>query len=353
MGCVLTACSSNEVLKVNNAAMACYHSPSDEQSRQIAAGTLNKIVENENDYRVGADDVLSVSIFEWMVREKEKTVEVRVSENGFISLPLVGNVNVKDETIDRIETLLVTLLKDGGFIKSPRVEVKVREFRSKTIAVVGAVVRPDRYNLRQNVTTLLDVISLAGGISDEAGYELYVLRPGRERLDMGPKAFTDLETNDRDTLALAEAGDKEVIVIDTIELLERGNLDLNMVLSHGDVVYVPEAHKFFVVGFVRKPGGFSMKRPITVMEGIALAEGLLEREASPRHCILKRKDKEKEIVIPLDLVAISEGDEPNIYLQAHDVIDVRQTGWKKAGLETLDTIKGMFGVGYSLNGKYR
>lgn len=357
LGLALSACSSDDALMVNNAALACYTSPSDPHSRKLAAQSLNRISEQSCDYMVGADDVLEVSIFEWMVRETEKTVEARVSEKGFIALPLVGNVNVDGETTERIESHLVTLLRDGGFIKSPRVEVRVKEFRSKTVSVFGAVARPDQYNIRQNVTTLLDVLSLAGGTNEGAGYELYVLRPDKERDDglSGTNAF-DPRTIDayaRNSLARPDTERHDVIVIDLIELLEKGNLELNVVLSHGDMVYVPEAHRFFVVGFVRRPGGFPLKRPITVLEGIALAEGLLEREASPRNCVLKRKEKDIEVVIPLDLVAISEGTEPNLYLQPHDVIDVRQTGWKKAGLETLETIKGVFGVGYSLNGGYR
>jgi protein involved in polysaccharide export with SLBB domain len=140
----------------------------------------------------------------------------------------------------------------------------------------------------------------------------------------------------------------EVIAVDTYELLELGRPDLNVMLRDGDVVNVPEAMSFYVVGFVEKPGGYPLTRPTTVLEGVALAGGLRERRASPRRCALKRYIATGEIVRPLDLVAISRGEDPNIYLQPDDVIDVRQTPLRGAGLWFFDFVRAIFNVGYSI-----
>jgi len=340
---------------VNKAAVAAARlSPSDALSRELALSTMALLDEKKQDYKLGTDDILSVTIFEWLVRDEAKTVEVRVSETGFIHLPLIGSLLVKDQTVNGVEEMIFTCLTEGGFIKQPRISVLVKDFRSKSVAVVGAVVKPGQYSLRENVTTLLDALSLAGGMNERAGYELYVVRPSNSIKDVPGGGIIDdtkaaLTEQNAGLAAFARDGNREVMVIDMIELLQEGNLNLNVVLTDGNVVFVPEAPLFYVLGFVRKPGGFALKRPTTVLEGVALAEGLMEGEASPRDCALKRKLPNGEIVIPLDLVAISEGESPNLYLTPNDIIDVRQTTLRKVLLETFEFFKRLFHIGYNLD----
>ncbi len=347
-----SGCVSDEATRVNQVVMAHRISLSDPFSREAAIRTLPFIRERKEDYRVGADDVLSVSIFEWMIHDQMKTVDVRVSEKGFISLPLIGNLEAKCKTVEEIEKAVMKRLDEGGFIKMPRVSVAVKEFRSKTVAVVGAVENPGRFNLRQNVSTLLDVLSQAGGLHERSGYVLYIIRP-RCGTAGTPAHVKSLDPDGSETPAglmefLCE-GEKEVIVIDLVKLLEEGDLELNAVLVDEDVVYVPDAPQFYVMGFVKKPGGFPLKRPINVLQGIALAEGLMEREASPRSCMLKRRNPDGEVLIALDLVAISDGEAANFFLQTNDIIEVRQTGWKWFWLGLYDTFTSMFRVGYNLD----
>jgi len=352
---LLAGCASNEVGVVNKAAVAAARlSPSDALSRELALSTMALLDEKKQDYKLGTDDILSVTIFEWLVRDEAKTVEVRVSETGFIHLPLIGSLLVKDQTVNGVEEMIFTCLTEGGFIKQPRISVLVKDFRSKSVAVVGAVVKPGQYSLRENVTTLLDALSLAGGMNERAGYELYVVRPSNSIKDVPGGGIIDdtkaaLTEQNAGLAAFARDGNREVMVIDMIELLQEGNLNLNVVLTDGNVVFVPEAPLFYVLGFVRKPGGFALKRPTTVLEGVALAEGLMEGEASPRDCALKRKLPNGEIVIPLDLVAISEGESPNLYLTPNDIIDVRQTTLRKVLLETFEFFKRLFHIGYNLD----
>ncbi len=350
---VHAGCASDEVNIVNTAVKTRRISPTDALSRRLAKETLDGIREQEEDYRVGTDDVLSVSIFEWMVRDEPMTIDPRISESGIITLPLLGTIEAKNKTVEEIEQDIVSRLIAGGLIKTPRVSVVVKEFRSKTIAVIGALEAPGRFNLRQNVTTLLDAIALAGGLDERAGYVLYVLRPRHADKKAADEGAADpaLDTGAGAGLAgpLVSDTKKEVIVVDLVELLERGDMELNVVLRDDDVVFVPEAPLFYVMGFVRKPGGFALKRPTTVLDGVALAEGLMEYEASPRSCVLKRRLADEEVVIPLDLVAISSGQEPNIFLKSNDIIDVRQTTSKKIFIETLDFFKRLFHVGYNVD----
>ena len=332
----LCGCSSDQVRKVNMAAIASRASYTDDVSRLLAQKTLERLKDRSTDYRVGPEDVLEISIFEWELRDETRTVSMRIAESGIIALPVIGEVKVGGLTAEQVKDLLETRLKKDGILKIPRVSVVVTEFRSKRVAVVGAVHDPGVYTLRQNVTTLLAVLTLAGGVTERAGQVLYVVRAEEPPKPEGEESPP------------AEPG-KRVIAVDLYELLEEGRLGLNVVLQNGDVVNVPEAKNFYVVGFVGRPGGFPLTRPTTVLEGIALAGGLREREASLRSCQLKRRGPEGEVIIPLDLISLSKGESPNPYLMPNDVIEVRQSTLKKIGLELLDVFKALFSIGYSLN----
>jgi len=350
-------CGSSQIKVVNQAALAARPSLTDDTSRLRALESLTLLQERAEDYRIGPGDLLEVSIFEWELREEQKTAAFRVAESCIVSLPVIGDLPVGGLSVRQIKAMVETRLTEGGILKDPRVSVEIVEFRSKRVAVGGAVTEPGVYTLRQNVATLLDILMLAGGITDRAGYVLYVIRPRANAITTEPlpadpatEAATRDAVNEAVAKAAAAAGPKrDIITIDLYELLIMGDLKLNVVLRNGDIVNVPQAKDFSVIGFVREPGSFPLKKPTTVLEGIAQAGGLMERDASPHSCALKRRTSDGEVILPLDLVAISRGKKPNFFLEPGDVIDVRQTILQKIALEALDAISSVMSVGYSLN----
>ncbi len=293
------------------------------RDRELALATLARLPEQTVDYQIGASDVLEIGVFQWELSEETKTLAVRVSQEGIISLPLIGDLNVKGKTVREVRAIIEKTLKDGDFIKTPRVSVVIKEFRSKRVAVVGAVKDPGVYTLRRNVARLLDILSLAGGVAETAGRELRVVRT-------------------RDVEGRKE---KEVITVDLHDLLVLGDLTLNVVLADGDVVHVPLAQKFFVYGYVTRPGAFDLKRRTTVLEAIATAGGLDRPMASPSYCVLRRKNEE----ITVNLVKIADGDEDNLYLQPDDVLEVRSTFARRFFLSTWEGVKSIFHVGWTVN----
>lgn len=342
IGMMLQGCGTAGVEFVNAAAVTHYISSSNETSRLMAQNSRGLLSHQALDYRVGPEDVLEVTIFEWELREETKTVEVRVAESGIVSLPVLGDLYVEGMSVSKIMETIEKRLVDGEFIREPRVSVIVKEFRSKRVAVVGAVVDPGVYTLRQNVTTALDILSLAGGTSDRAGYLLYVVQAGESLSESESSAPSG------QLLDSLQAGEKGIITIDLYELLELGNLALNAGLRDGDVVNVPEAKRFAVIGFVDQPGSFPLKKPTTVLEGVALGGGLRANEASLRACVLRRQTPDGETLIPLDLEAISNATAPNFYLMPDDVIEIRQTFGKRVFLEVLDGAKYIFNIGYTI-----
>ncbi len=338
---VLWGCASAETVVLSEPMVTSPVSYTDEVSRRLAKSTFQRLPELYEDYRLGPEDVLEVSIFEWELREETKSVEIRVSETGLIGLPVIGDMNVINLTVEEIKAKIEKRLKDWQIIPNPRVSVVVQQFRSKRVAVVGAVRDPGTYTIRRNVTTLLDILSLAGGPDARAGQVAYLIRDIRPTMSSG--AGTDPANGGTAMAGLPfDLGGKDVISIDLYELLELGDLSLNVLVGNGDVVNVPEARRFHVIGFARDPGSFALKKPTTVLEGIAMARGFQEVEASKRDCVVKRKTPDGEYIIPVDLVAISQGEAPNFYLQPDDIIYVRQTTLRRTLLYTYDIITRMF-----------
>lgn len=344
--CFIAGCGGGRTQVAEKQFVAFPPSYTDESSRRLARATFSRLPEFYEDYRVGPEDVLEITIFEWELREETKSVEIRVSETGIISLPVIGEMNVRDLTVEEIKAKIEKRLKDWQIIPNPRVSVVVQQFRSKRVAVVGSVRDPGTYTLRRNVTTFLDVLSLAGGPDDRAGQVAYVIRNIRP-VQKGNAGDSPAAAPENPVESPAAPQEQEVIAIDLYELMELGNMNLNVLVGDGDVVNVPEAKRFQVLGFVKDPGTYSLKKPTTVLEGIAMARGVLDEEASSSKTLLKRKTADGEVVMVLDLPAIARGEKPNPYLQADDVIVVPQSGLRRSVLYVYNLMRSMFNFGVS------
>ena len=328
--------SQQEAAKsLENNSTAIRPSYTDRASRVLALHTLTQISQQDQDYLLGAEDVIEINIFEWELSEKGKTVPVRIAQTGMISLPMVGDLQASGKTVWQLKKEIEDRLREGGYIRRPQVSVIIKEFHSKKIAVVGAVEEPGVYVIERNVTTLLDILSLAGGLSEHAGQMLYVVR--RE-----PVKGAD---------ASEQSAKPTTITIDLHELMEKCNLELNMVLHSGDIISVPQAERFFVYGYVKRPGAFNLSKPTTVLEAVAMAQGVDHDNGSQEYCVLKRRtDGNKEELIAVNLASMRKGEEPNLYLQPNDIIDVRQTWLKGFGLGLSKVFGGVgVGLGYTLN----
>lgn len=249
------------------------------------------------EYIIGPRDLLEIKVFEL----PEFNHTVRVSEDGSITLPLLGNVQVGGLTKERVEQKLAELL--DKYVKKAQVSVFIKEYQSSRVAVIGAVEKPGMYELvgRQ---TLLQIISQAGGFKENAANEIYVLREG-------------------------EGGNTASISIDLEDLLLNGNQRLNIPLQPNDVINIPadKLITIYVFGQVRNPGALQVKmsKKITLLQAIAQAGGLSEN-ASKRGVIVKRKDKSgREKNFQINLNDIIKGKRKDLPLQEGDVVIVRES----------------------------
>jgi len=251
-----------------------------------------------NEYKIGAKDLLEITVFELPALNQT----VRVSEDGSITLPLLGKVAIAGLTKEELEKKLTSLLFEKNYLKKARVTVFIREYQSSQVAVIGAVAKSGMYDLIGH-TTLLQMVSQAGGLTDRASNELFILREDKKN------------------------GVQSRIVIDLDDLINNGNQKLNIPLEAGDTINIPidQIINVFVFGEVRNPGALQVKtsKKITILQAIAQAGGLTEG-ASKRGITVTRKDRKsgKETKIRVNLNDVIKGKKPAIELQEGDVVYV-------------------------------
>jgi polysaccharide export outer membrane protein len=270
----------------------------------VAVLALGVFAQEEQDvfvkeYKIGAQDLLEITVFE--LPELNQTV--RVSEDGSISIPLLGRVDIEGLTKDDLEKKLASLLEEK-YLKKARVTIFIREYQSKRAAIIGAVTKPGIYELIGRMT-VLQLISKAGGLTDRASNEMFVLRE-------------------------ATNGVRARIAIDLDDLINNGNQKLDIPLQANDTVNIPidQMINIFVFGEVRNPGALQVKmsKKTTLLQAIAQAGGPTEGAARSRITI-KRKDKKtgKEIKIKVNMKDIIKGKRPDIELKEGDVVFVPES----------------------------
>lgn len=237
------------------------------------------------DYRIGPGDLLDIKVYE----AADLSGEVRVSSRGTVTYPLLGEIELGGLTTRESEERLQELI-GAKYVKDPHVSVFVKEYRSKQVAVVGAVNKPGNYELLGK-GSILDALAMAGGLKEEAGKLLYLTRHGQNGQ----------------------------IEIDLDRLLVKGDTQLNLPVSMGDMIFVPEAGTFYVNGAVKKPGSFRLKDEITVSQAVQMAGGLETGARASDVKLLRFKDGQRQIM-DVDLKAIERGEQKDIALQDQDVL---------------------------------
>ncbi|MEE9219110.1 MAG: polysaccharide biosynthesis/export family protein [Acidobacteriota bacterium] len=247
---------------------------------------------------LGTEDLLEISVFE--IPELNRTV--RVSEKGRISLPLLGDIETRGLTRRGLEVKLKELLEER-FVQNPQVSVFVREHASKRVSVLGAVGKPGVYEML-GPRTLLQVLSEAGGLTEEVGSDLYVIRVHPD-------------------------GTSHRTVISVYDLLVNSDPRLNIAIEPGDIVSAPidRLVYIYVDGAVKTPGRIEQlaSRPITLLQAIAKAGGATERANLKGVQILRQSPDGTQTVLEANLKRIRKGKEPDPILGEGDVVVVPET----------------------------
>ncbi|MGH7797819.1 MAG: SLBB domain-containing protein [Candidatus Binatia bacterium] len=285
------------------------------------------------DYRIGPDDLLQITIYnipEQEARTTPRMMMLRVSQQGVIVVPLIGELGVKGMTIADVQRELGK--RYAKYIRNPQVGVMVTEYRQR-VSVMGAVQKPGVFELT-GPKTVMDMLALAGGVTERAGNQVHVYRQD-------------------------EKGNRQSIVVDLMVLANNAGLIMddknsqavNMALQAGDVVNVPQSGMFFVDGAVGKPGSYPLGRNYTLSQALATAGGInVELADYSAVSINRRRGPQRMEAITVDLNAVMAGTTNDPQVLPDDVILVPMSGFKYFVKRFIGTIVSGVSVGSFVGG---
>jgi polysaccharide export outer membrane protein len=297
-------------------------------------------------YRIGADDLLEIRIPDLVEtapiasRPNDGGVAgsiapmsgtpsfqqgVRVSATGDITLPYLGQVRADGLTPADLERKIARDLVSRGILRNPQVSVSVIEYRSRVVAVVGAVEHPGVFPVTRPGATVSDLIWTAGGPSKEAGR---VVRFMPASGDGDGKADVEAVSLDLQTLLHPPSGSRGASVLP---------------VHPGDVISVEPAGNVTVEGWVGKPGSYPVTRGLSVAGAVAAAGGPVFA-ADRHHATIQRAGGERE-VMTVDLDAIARGEAQDVAMADGDVVRVPASTARVVPWAMWSAIRDMFRIG--------
>jgi polysaccharide biosynthesis/export protein len=288
------------------------------------------------DSPIGTGDLIHIDVFDI----PELTREMRVSESGDISYPLIpGKIAAAGITPFQLEEKIEKLLVENGLVTHPQVSVFVKEQVSQPVTLVGAIGHPMVYQIIRP-TTLLELLAQAGGITDDAGGAVMISR-SRPGAELAPAVPDPASSTKNDAGAVPPnpdtdlSPDAQVITIQLRDLLDSGNSVFNVFVYGGDVVSIPRAGIVYVTGFgIAQPGGYVMQshgEQITVLKAVALAHGLTGFAKADSAVILRRNPLTgQKDAIPVRIKQIENHKTDDVPLLSNDILYIPDSAGKKA-----------------------
>ena len=276
---------------------------------------------SEPSYVLGPNDELAISV---LGLEDLSDKRVRINAEGDIHLLLVGRVRAAGMTVDRLQAELTKRL--GNYMQAPQVMVSVWKVGSQPVSVIGAVNRPGVHQA-VGTKTLVEMLSLAGGLRSDAGHRVTITR----RLERGRVPLAGAHDDPSGQFSVAEVG--------LGGLMKARDPVQNIEIRSHDVITVPRAELIYVVGQVRRPGGFVLhdRETLSVLEALSLAEGLARTAAPQKAKILRAgPNASQRSETPVNLKEVLAGKGPDVSLKPYDILFVPNSTGKSVGLRTLD-----------------
>lgn len=292
---------------------------------------LTAHTQGSRSYLLGPDDQLTIRVLDL---DEMGGAPYRVDREGNIALPLVGTLAVAGRTVGAVEASLTERLKE--YLQSPKVTVSITDFGSQPVTVLGSVNSPGVRQVRGH-RTLFQVISEAGGLKTEAGNRIRITREKQQ----GPLPLAGA--------SLEPSGQYFVGEVSVKAILDASNPGENIEMRPNDVVSVPRANLVYVIGAVKRTGGYVLTENdhLSVLEALSMSEGL-ERSASPGKAkILRAVPGAGRTEIAVNITKILNGKGSDVDLNAGDILFIPGSAIKSAALRSMETAI-QFGTGIAI-----
>lgn len=275
----------------------------------LILGALSVCGQQADDrYRIGAGDVLDIRIYN---RPQLSREAVRVEGSGMIRMPLI-ETEIRAVCLTEGELAKEISTRYARYYKNLQVDVFIREYQSRQVAIIGAVNDQSRFQLQRRIK-LLELLTYAKGPSARAGQTINIVHS-----TTSSPCKQEVETDESAAFSSYKLSD-----------VLQGDPKSNPYLEAGDIVTVPEADQVYVVGNVFMPLTISLKEPITLTRAIAMAGGLKQDTRKDKIRVLRQEPGttiRKEIMV--DLYAIEKKRSEDLALAPNDIIDVPTSAGK-------------------------
>ncbi|CAG4882890.1 Capsule polysaccharide export protein [Georgfuchsia toluolica] len=196
---------------------------------------------------LGPGDNIRVTVFQ----NPDLTTETRISQEGTIRMPLIGEVGLAGLSPGDAGVRIAKQLKDGQFLVDPQVTLTVLQVRSRQVSILGQVAHPGRYALDETRTRLTDALALAGGITPA-----------------GDETVNVMTTRDGKPVKLA---------IDVATIYQNPDIPANIEIVAGDTIFAQKAPVFYIYGEVQHAGAYRLEKNLNVVQALSLGGGITLR----------------------------------------------------------------------------
>jgi len=273
-----------------------------------------------SDYPLGPGDVIEVNV---AGVEEIRNLTERITGDGTLVLPFVGMIHVNGMT-DKTLRAEIRRLLETNYVRNPQVSLFVKEFRSRQVAVIGAVQKPGLYTLTSSTDTILSMISQAGGTTAAAAERIMFIPAEPAEPDKAKEVISAMPvqmlSQDPSPLILKNA-EPLVISLDGVNKSGQERY-LNMPARPGDIVMIPGAGEVLVQGWVGKPGAYKITPGLTLLSVVAAAGGVTFPADPSAVELIRTNAAGHKSTVTADLEGIRNGVDRDIPLREGDVIDV-------------------------------
>jgi polysaccharide export outer membrane protein len=302
-------------------------SATDENTQRLQALIAARAATDEEaDYVIAPGDLLTLTIYNFRPGGGDFITDLRVDERGYISSPMTGPVQAEGLTVADLEQALVDALKRNDVMRQPMLKVFLKDYVGQRVVVLGAVVAPKMYHLSRGRQTLIDVISMAGGLKNNAG-NYVLLHPAANTVDSGPLPLAQqyaLNTEGLEGSIPDPTGNSVLVPINIDEGMAGSGL-VELFVEGGDLIIVPPAGQAFLEGEVAKAGLYPLTHGMTLTQLIATAGGLTFPAAKKRIKLVRRTSGPETSQWVIDVNRIESQQQPDILLEPQDRIVVPAT----------------------------
>ena len=299
-----------------------------------------------SDYPLGPGDLIEFNV---PGMEEIKNMSERVNGDGTISLPFAGVIKVNGMTEKGLRDEIRRRLEEN-YMRNPQINLVVKEFRSRQVAVMGAVHKPGLYNLASYSDTLLTALSQAGGMRPEAAERILFVPAEPVDPDQAKKVVDILPANvirqDPSPVILKNV-DPITISLDSIGRVNQERY-LQLPARAGDIIMLPGAGEVLVQGWVEKPGSFKITPGLTILGAVAAAGGPMFPADTGAVELIRTDRQGQKTAVVADLDAIKKGTRPDLQIREGDVIDVTSSGPRLAAYGLYRFFTSVMSVGASI-----